>query len=172
MNRKTVILVLIFFLSAIFCSCASLMGVSLREQVEIKSDEFEPNITINGIELPIDNNPYEQYFLRSFVNKKSKSVLHQLYVNYTYAGDWRFFNRAYAKGSKELKFTGIKRDVNCSSYGCSYNEHFGITIPGKYLRNNTGGFSVKVLSKSGHDLVLKVSGKQITEQIKAVDSVL
>ena len=142
----------------------------LRENVKVKTDEFEPTINIYGIEHSVDDNLLNRYFIRSFIDKVSKVVSHQIYVNYSYKGEWHFYRRANVSGGDEFKFTEIDRDVDCSSSICSYYERFGITIPDKYLRDKIDGFSIKISAKSGHSFIINISGTQVSEQIRVIDS--
>jgi len=172
--RKILILSAIVFIT----SCA-MYNVPLRENVEIITDDFESTITIKGLNahfppgtgLGSHANKRTQYFLRSIVDKETKSTTHQVYVVYKYGeGSWRFYDRASVKGGDSFEVVKIDRDVICNEYGCSYTEQFGIIVPDKYLRNNLEGFIIKASSKSGYDILIKVSDRQIAEQIKAVDS--
>jgi len=144
--------------------------ILLRENVEVITDEFEPTINIYGIEDIVEDNILNQYFIRSFIDKVSKEISHQIYVSYRYQGDWRFYRRANVSGGEEFKFIEIDRDVDCSNSICTYYEQFGIIIPDEYLRDKTNGFSIKISAKSGHSIALEITGTQVNEQIRAIDS--
>lgn len=160
-------------------SCVSMHYAKLNNSVTIITDEFESLVTITGISL---NPPQEQkhysemskYFIRSFVDKKTKSKTHQVYVSYkyyNYSSGWRFYDFASLKGGESLNVVSINRDVQCNG-ACGYTEVFGIDISDKYLRNHQNGFPMKVSSKSSIDFVLKITAQQIKEQLKAVDSII
>ena len=105
----------VFIMVLITISC-----VSLRKEVSVVTDEFEPFITINGIEDYIGDDLKGAFFLRSFINKKTKDVTHQLYIYCTYHWNWRFYNSAHLSGGKALEFTEIRRDFNCTDGICTY----------------------------------------------------
>ena len=154
----------VFIMVLITISC-----VSLRKEVSVVTDEFEPFITINGIEDYIGDDLKGAFFLRSFINKKTKDVTHQLYIYCTYHWNWRFYNSAHLSGGKALEFTEIRRDFNCTDGICTYYEHFGADISDEFLRKNTEGFSVKISAKSGDNAVINVKSNQVIEQLKERD---
>ena len=154
----------VFIMVLITISC-----VSLRKEVSVVTDEFEPFITINGIEDYIGDDLKGAFFLRSFINKKTKDVTHQLYIYCTYHWNWRFYNSAHLSGGKALEFTEIRRDFNCTDGICTYYEHFGAYISDEFLRKNTEGFSVKISAKSGDNAVINVKSNQVIEQLKEID---
>jgi len=154
----------VFIMVLITISC-----VSLRKEVSVVTDEFEPFITINGIEDYIGDDLKGAFFLRSFINKKTKDVTHQLYIYCTYHWNWRFYNSAHLSGGKALEFTEIRRDFNCTDGICTYYEHFGADISDEFLRKNTEGFSVKISAKSGDNAVINVKSNQVIEQLKEID---
>ena len=154
----------VFIMVLITISC-----VSLRKEVSVVTDEFEPFITINGIEDYIGDDLKGAFFLRSFINKKTKDVTHQLYIYCTYHWNWRFYNSAHLSGGKALEFTEIRRDFNCTDGICTYYEHFGADISDEFLRKNTEGFSVKISAKSGDNAVINVKSNLVIEQLKEID---
>ena len=144
----------------------------ILDEVKIIKDEFEPTIDVYGIEQTIEGSLINKYFIRSFINKQTKEAKHQIYVRYSYKGDWHFYYRANAKGGDFVEFIEIGRDVDCrSSNSCTYYETFGATIPKEYLNNNRSGFSIKFSAKSGDSFVVKISSFQINEQLKAIESI-
>ena len=160
------------FLSMLFVFTMILITIScmsLRKEVSVVTDEFEPVITIKGIEDYIGDDLKGAFFLRSFINKKTKDVTHQLYIYCNYRWDWRFYNSAYLSGGKALEFTEISRDVSCTNGICTYYEHFGVDISDEFLRKNTEGFSVKISAKSGDNAVINVKSNQVIEQLKEID---
>ncbi len=169
---------LLFVLNLLFFIISIVGCFSLRENVLVKVDQFEPTITVSGIPLTIHDNILHQYFIRSIVDKKTKIVLHQIYVNYSYDSNWsiysskvwRIYNRAYVPKNNLLEIKKIDKYYKCSPDFCRYYEDFGITLSDKYLKEHKNGFTIKASSKSGHDLYLPISAKQISEQLKAIEA--
>ncbi|MHA1739430.1 MAG: hypothetical protein ACTSWD_12645 [Candidatus Heimdallarchaeota archaeon] len=144
----------------------------ILNEVKIINDEFEPTINVYGIEQTIEGSLNNKYFIRSFINKQNKNTKHQIYVRYSYEGDWHFYYRANAKGGDAVKFIEIGRDVDCrSSSSCTYYETFGAIIPQEFLKDNISGFSIKFSAKSGDSFVVKISSFQINEQLEAIESI-
>jgi hypothetical protein len=97
-------------------------------QVEVKNDGFEQEIEYQSIilrnildgeqkaaewayrlsgDIPFHDNL--QYALRSFKNKETGKLTHQLYVSITYFGSWRFYNRASDSNAKRFDVNTIAR---------------------------------------------------------------
>lgn len=140
--------------------------------VKVEDSKFENAVTFIGIEGRHVGNQYNRYFLRSFMNKKSGQVAHQLYVSDHYDGYWEIWSRANSEDAQPLEFVSISRDVvYCGSgyAGCSLSEVFGAFIPDTDLRTHQDGYSVKFYAKSGKQMVIRLSSEQIRKQLKAID---
>ena len=136
---------------------------------QVVDDSFESHARIQGGPL---RHASGNYLLRSFVDKRTGAVQHQLYATTSYRGDWRFFERAAGEDMRELEFSAISRDVgSCPQYlGCSFTEAIGATLPDTVLRERwTTGYAVKFSARSGHTMVLPITREQIVEQMNAVE---
>jgi hypothetical protein len=151
-------------------ACAS---VPLEKQaVQIEDDKFSKNAVMVGTKL--FENPFggtsKEWFIRSFVNKETGSVRHQLYVATNYPGDWRFYNSAADDTATALPFLSIDRQVNdCHAY-CDFDETFAVVLQDSTLRARAGGgFEVKISAKDGSAFILQVPPGQIQPQLATVD---
>lgn len=159
-----------FILLTSIVGCASMLSVELRNVVDVTTDEFEPTVKFRGIEHTIENSSFNRYFIRSNLDKTIQHISHQIYVTYTYGGNWRFYNCAYSMGGNPLEFIEINRDVDFIGHWCAHTEDFGITIPGEMLIKNPNGFSIKVKSKSGHNMIINITAEQIQQQLNAINN--
>lgn len=165
----------LFFITILLSACAA-GGLVTRDTVEADTDEFDTSVTFRGItETNGESESFgasnsRTYFIRSFLDKESGEISHQLYISIDYFNDWRFYNRASLVGGDNPEFIEIASDVDCSSYGCTYNEQMAVTMSDKYLRDHENGFKVKVSSKSGHETVINVTSNQIVKQLQKIEA--
>jgi hypothetical protein len=110
------------------------------------------------------------YCLRSFVDRRTGEVRHQLYVSDSYSGAERQWNAAHDAAGHPLRFLEISRDEISCEGGCSYAEEFAADIPENELRDNPQGLRVTFTDRSGDEKTIDVSGGQITAQLAAVDA--
>lgn len=171
-------------------SCSSMNGVEtgpvvaiggsrtteslLNASVKIEDSEFEKEIAVTGIEIA--HGYYlgvpQPYMIRSWINKDTGVVRHQLYVVDTYSSDWIFWNSASDEDAQNLEFVSISREVGrCSvNIGCLHIETYGVSLPDSKLRARaTSGYRIKVRSKVGKDEILTVSPGQISSQFAVID---
>jgi hypothetical protein len=84
--------------SMALCACLVLAVApqSTAAASRIQGDQFDRVVKVVG-DLNVDN-PFggtiKQWLLRSVIDKKMKSVSHQLYITLWYIGDWRFYEIA------------------------------------------------------------------------------
>jgi hypothetical protein len=162
-SRLIILLLFIIFL----LKCATALA-PLRKAVEVEDDKYERVATVVGIEEKIGADPmsFSRFFIRSWIDKESGNVIHQIYVFYSYSGqNWRFYQRANSQEAQPLELTEIDRDVNCYQYGCTYYETLGVMIADEYLRNHLNGFSIKISARSGHSFIIEVTPEQIKSQL-------
>jgi hypothetical protein len=153
------------------CAAMGLGPTPLRLTPQIESSEFETSTKITGVEARLsENDPWSRQFLRSWIDKKTGEVTHQLYVFQSYAGDWRFWQGANGEDAQSLPFTEISRDVGSCAHGCTLYESFGVSLPDTLLRAHAAGYRVKAYAKSGLTMVVFVSPEQIASQLQAVAS--
>lgn len=151
---------------ALLAGCIPTIQYTPRTTVEMEASAFESTVTFLGIEQRYGGHALNRHFLRSWLDKESGGVSHQLYVVQYYGDDWRFWSRANGPDAAPLELTRISQDViSCSAYGgCLHSENFGVSIPDSALAANPSGYSLKVYARSGHDMVLRITGVQITHQ--------
>lgn len=148
-------------------------------QVEIKDDQFEKNISFKGIVEKTNSNSASltsELFLRSWLNKDTWLIRHQVYWADSYYGSgWRFWFIARDENATNLELMDISKDVgHCSSYGgCSHYETIGIMVSDATLRaKRTTGLQIKVKARDGSEQVLSLSPAQIDAQLTAIASKL
>jgi hypothetical protein len=111
--------------------------------------------------------------MRSFVDKTTGARSHQLYVDVTYSGSWRFYNVASDETATDLEVAQIDREVgDCSNtlFGCDLNETVGVDLPEPSLRAHAQtGYQIQLRSKSGNSQILVVTKEQIQQQFLKVD---
>jgi hypothetical protein len=82
--------------------------------------------------------------LRTWIEKDSKIVTHQLYVTISYFNRWRFYQSATDDTANALQFTLINREINNCQDLCSFTETVGVEIADSFLRQKAlTGFQVK-----------------------------
>ena len=113
--------------------------------------------------------------LRSWINKQTLEVKHQLVVSIHYSGDWKFYEGASDDGANELKFTMIDRNAaSCGGFsGCNLTEDVGAEVDDGLLRERAlTGFQVKFVAKSGDSLIIDVTPAQIQSELLTINQVL
>jgi hypothetical protein len=116
------------------------------------------------------------WMIRSFVDKATGTRTHQLYVDVTYSGNWRFYQIASDETATDLPVTVINREVgDCSNelFGCGFSETIGVELPEAALRGHAGtGYQIQQQAKSGHSQVLVVTKEQIQQQFAKIDQLV
>ena len=161
-SRLIILILVIVFLT----KCAA--GTApLRKNVEIDEDKHEKAVIFIGIEEKIKSPGSENKLcIRSWIFKDTGSLMHQIYVNYSYvAEEWRFFKEAYTQEGQTLQLVHIEHDVNCDRIFNVYYETVGVTIADKYLRSHLNGFSITLLPLKGDSLTIEVTPEQIKSQL-------
>ena len=110
--------------------------------------------------------------MRSFVDKRSGEISHQLYIHVSYFGERRRYEVATDDHAMSLPFVRIDRQRGACHYGdCDYDEDFGFELSDKTLRERAGaGFQVKVVAHSGDSIILTIAPGQIVPQLAIVDA--
>jgi len=143
--------------------------------VRVKKDRFSESIKILGREVVhkdqgLFNTKRFKHFLRSYVNKKTGQVTHQLYFTTDYSrSDWHNYETAKLKGGRGLKVEQIGSDVTVDQYGTRYYETLIAIIPNKILKDNKDGFFVKWYAQSGHSVKMLITPEQVKQQLAAVE---
>jgi len=161
----------------------SAIAQSLRQTPDIENTQFEPDVKIRGVEANTisgdgadrEFNSYaNRTFIRSWVNKRTGFVMHQLYVWIWYRGDSHYFRFANNEDAQPLGFTEISTDViSCRdiSRGCVMSESFGVDLSSAQLAANPLGFGIKCYAKDGSSIIVQVTQTQIREQLQAVQRI-
>lgn len=141
--------------------------------VETRVDPASPNVQYVGREQRVtENGQNTSYFLRSFRNKTTGAVSHQLYVTDRYrAREYRNWSRASGPGSQTLQYVAISRDVEqCGdAAGCPRVEAFGVTLPHAALtRAGAAGYTVRVSTRGGRTVSLPIPGEAVQAQLQAI----
>jgi len=110
------------------------------------------------------------YCLRSFLDRQTGEVEHQLYVSDSYFGAERDWSAAHDGTGRPLPFVHISRDEITCDGGCSYVEEFAATLPESALRASPNGLAVTFLARSGEEKIILVSGERIAAQLAASDA--
>jgi len=141
------------------------------QAIRIEDDQFSPRATIIGTRVADDQTGGE-WFIRSFVDKRTGEVDHQLYVHVSYFGDRRRYDMATDDHATLLPFTRIERDRGACTYGsCDYDEDFGLGLRDAVLRERAGtGFQVKAVAHSSDSIIMTIAPGQIQPQLAAVDA--
>lgn len=146
--------------------------------VQVEESQFEPTIRFVGIPQEfaprsLNGTFSREWRLRSWLDKQSGKVKHQLYVTDIYNGkEWRFWVRANDQNASNLNFTSIDKTViSCSRYsGCGYAETFGVDIDDTSLRSaKDQQYCTKFYARNGESEVICLSTSQIAAQIQAID---
>lgn len=140
--------------------------------VKVISDPFSPLTAFEGPRVFLKEQGADNYGLfniRSWVEKKSGRVTHQLYAELHYAGQWHFYQTANDDRAKPLELSKIDAHVvDCSGY-CSYVETVGVDLGDSQLREaSETGYSVKIYAKSGDTAVMTLTPQWIQLQLKAI----
>ena len=153
----------------------SLLAAVPANAVSIEDDRFSKTIVFKGESKrhlqgsgPSDSNVL---FIRSWLEKETGRVTHQLYVNHTYHSDgWKFWSRASDENANDLRFVSIDRDVKVFIGCCLYSEDFGISIAESILdKSKSTGLLIKIYAKSGDQKILNISAEQIASQLFAIE---
>lgn len=174
----SVVVGLLFALSACASSVPSgfhhdQQGKLVENMPTVQNDKFSPVATVVG--LSQFDNPFggiaKQWFLRSFVDKKTGVVTHQLYLTIDYLGDWISLDLASTDQAQPLELTPIDTNVgDCSLGSCDLSETIGLTINDAFLRDRVKtGFQVKLTGKSGISFVIDITPGMISKQLIIVD---
>ena len=161
-------------LAVVACAPPRAAQPQQQQSIEIEDDQFSQQATFVGTEQT-DNQirgTFKDWFIRSFVDKRSGEVSHQLYVHVRYSGDRRRYELATDDHATSLPLARIERiREGCSHGDCDYEEDFALGLRDPVLRERAGtGFQVKVVAHSGDWIILTIAPGQILPQLAAVDA--
>jgi len=163
-------------MAVVYLLCSSGCAIPPLTKIDSTQDDvFSKRVTINGgkvTEFPsgLLGTLYRTFFIRSWVDKATGSVSHQLYVDITYDGEWKFFEWAADDTATSLNVVKIDSHVDSCRNQCSFEEIVGIDLDDATLRSRVAtGFPIKLSAKSGEAIIIKVAPEQIKLQLEAVD---
>jgi hypothetical protein len=165
MVRKHIVsaLLVVFLLAA----CAA-----PQPHVTVTDDAFSSQVELFGWGY------YERSFgeigrtwrLRSWVDKQTHAVVHQLYIELNYDDDYQDFDSAADDAARALAVLPIDRNSMCRSIDCTHFETLGVAIDDATLRARAAqGLRVKISARRGATLILALSPIQIGLQLAAID---
>lgn len=160
---------------AAFATAAPAEAAPRAPAVQVTTDQFSKEVAFVG---PIGAvNPFggtsRIWRLRSWLNKETKVVSHQLYVDIGHVGSWRWYSIAADDQANTLEVLRIHSNVGSCRGGCSLSETVGITLADDLLRSRSStGFQIKLSAQSGASFIIDVSAEQIGAQLNAIDTYL
>lgn len=121
---------------------------AIREKITAKADDFDKTVAYVGPNCA--QGIGESTFLRAWRDRAGATTF-QLYIVSGYEGEWRFYSRAFDSDGKSLPVTVIDRSTGyCDKYGCSKEEHIGLSVTRDYLKAHAdSGVRVKLYGKAG-----------------------
>ncbi len=140
----------------------------------IEDDQFSLQATINGgMVIVFDGNGYDhRWFIRTFVDKKTHAVTHQLYFDIEHDPPRSNFEFASDDSARPLPVTKIFAGRQCD-HGCWEYEAVGIGIDEATLKSRLlTGYIVKVSARDGRAYVLDIAPTTIQMQFAALDKVI
>lgn len=151
--------------------------VARQPEVTVKDDQFSKEVVIVGWGNYVNNNPWGGIFrdwrLRSFVDKETHAVSHQLYVDIHYDDEYQYFNSAADDTARDLEVLRIDHSSECPRITCTHYETVGITIDDATLRARAAqGIQVKLSARRGSQFIMTLSPEQIGLQLAAIDRII
>ena len=164
-------------LSAALTACAQLApGSGAARPVVLAREDLAPGfigfIGPKAQHAPpfLDTPGTNFYCLRSFLDRRTGEVTHQLYVSDSYFGAERGWNAARDSAGTQLPFVPVSRDEIACDRSCSYVEEFAATLSDSRMRASPDGLAVTFVSRAGNEKTIIVTGDRIAAQFAAVDA--
>jgi hypothetical protein len=161
-------------------SLAATPSPSSTARVSIEESQFEPTIRFVSASIRIEGASRfsglrnRTWLLRSWLDRRSGAVTHQLYVSDIYRDhSWWFWTRANDDSARALRFVSIDREViSCAGGGgCSYSEVYGASLDDASLRASVSrGLSVKFYARNGEEHVVSIPADVLRAQFEAIDA--
>jgi hypothetical protein len=115
--------------------------------------------------------PDTNYFaLRSWLDRKTGAVEHQLYVSESYVGARRMWLGARDGEGDALPVVAISSHEIACQPSCSYADEFAATLPDALLRKSLGGLAVTFSAKGGSVKTIVVPGAVVKAELETVDA--
>ncbi len=144
----------------------------------IEDDKFSKSASFVGIVNHIKGAYYgtsTDWLIRGFVNKETKDVTYQLYVETSYVGDWHFYEWAADDSAKNLAVVSIATKTGSCQYqkGCWLKETIGISLDENKLKEKAlAGFQIKVTGRSGLSFIMDITPAQIQSALITANQLL
>ncbi len=143
--------------------------------VTVKDDEFSQQVTILGwgnYESPFGGIARD-WRLRSWVDKQTHAVSHQIYVELSYDDEYQYFTSAADDTARSLAVIAIDHSSMCPRLDCTHFETIGVAIDEATLRARADqGLRIKIGARRGSTLILPLSPTQIGLQLAAIDRLI
>lgn len=151
--------------------------VARQPEVTVKDDQFSKEVVVVGWGNYVNNNPWGGIFrdwrLRSFVDKATHAVTHQIYVDIHYDDEYQYFDSAADDTARDLAVLRIDHDSECARVTCTHYETVGIAIDDATLRARAAqGIQVKLSARRGAEFIMTLSPEQIGLQLAAIDRII
>ncbi len=143
----------------------------------VENDPFSPDIVINGADAghayPLVLDESFGWYIRSFINKSSHAVSHQLYFESIHPPPLSHFFAANDDTARAMPIVKIAATRDCDPRPCSDDEVVGVDLDDAVLRSRVlTGYAVKVLGRDGSQYILKMTPGMIKVQLDAVEEAL
>lgn len=143
--------------------------VVVREDLSPRYIEFiGPKILFAKPFLGVPDTNY--FALRSWLDKETGVVAHQLYVTESYIGPRRKWASARDDKGNALEVVPIGSEEIACNANCSYADEFAASIPDTLLRGSLGGLAVTFVAQSGSERTIAVPAASIRVEIATVDA--
>jgi hypothetical protein len=143
-----------------------------QPHVMVTDDPFSTQVEIFG--WGNYENPFggilRDWRLRSWVDKQTHAVTHQLYVELSYDDEYQYFQAAADDTARDLPVVPIDHSSMCPRIDCTHFETIGMAIDEATLRARAEqGLRVKLSARRGSTVILLLSPIQIGLQLAAID---
>jgi hypothetical protein len=130
--------------------------------VTVEGDEFKPSTDYSGPFMRTGEGGYVVAIRKTNSSGATVFIVQGFVI---YNTDWRFYDRAYLPGGREVKFTSLGREVGrCSRYGgCTHSENYQLTFTSEQIAEGlkSGDLRVQIGSKSNSEFVISIDPAQV-----------
>ncbi|HEV2301073.1 MAG TPA: hypothetical protein VGR91_05830 [Stellaceae bacterium] len=143
--------------------------VVVREDVSARYIEFiGPKILYAEPFLGVPDTNY--FALRSWLDKRTGVVTHQLYVSESYVGARRTWQSARDGKGDPLPIAAIGNHKIACRPSCSYTDDFAATLPDALLRGSPGGLAVTFVAQGGSLKTIAVPAEVVQVELATIDT--
>jgi hypothetical protein len=144
-------------------------AVVVREDLSPRYIEFiGPKILFAKPFLDVPDTNY--FALRSWLDKKTGAVAHQLYVSESYVGARRTWLGARDGQGDALPVVAISSHEIACDPGCFYTDDFAASLSDALLRKSLGGLAVTLTAKGGTEKTIAVPAAIVKAELATVDA--